>query len=114
MSATHTQERWELIGAQGTAIWCGDEIIAQMSGPRQNHKLARRRAELMVDAPAMRLALDLIAAGVAEIRDGMFICDGLHIRPDEFGGWNFVMERIGWNRAVAALETAREQERGGE
>jgi hypothetical protein len=116
-AVTHTQGPWAIeknseplmpekcvsIGGHGLA-WSSFCLVAvQMKYSDKNEPKGLANAALIAEAPAMKLALDLIAAGVAEIRDGMFICDGFHIRPDEFGGWNFVMERFGWDRARAAL-----------
>lgn len=40
--------RLELIGKGGTAIWCGDRIIASMAGARSDHRSARQDAEEIV------------------------------------------------------------------
>ncbi len=56
---TRPREPWRLIGNQGTAIWEGDEIIAQMPDSRTNHKEARKRAQLMASAPELLEALQL-------------------------------------------------------
>jgi hypothetical protein len=53
----HTAGPWEVIGKQGTAIWHGNEIIAQMTKARTDHKQARADAELIALAPVMWLAL---------------------------------------------------------
>lgn len=55
-------KRWNVIGKQGTAIWEGDEIVAQMNNPRTNHKNARKNAVLMAAAPEMLKALEDIRA----------------------------------------------------
>jgi hypothetical protein len=44
------KNRYELIGKQGTAIWLGGEIVAQMPNARTNHKKARETAEFIVRA----------------------------------------------------------------
>lgn len=44
----HTAEPWTLIGKQGTAIWSGEKIVAQINEPRENHKIARANAERIV------------------------------------------------------------------
>ena len=54
----HTPGPWSLIGSKGTAIWAGDEIIAQVNGARAFHKIARANAQLMAAAPEMLDALE--------------------------------------------------------
>jgi hypothetical protein len=51
MSAKHTPGPWSLIGKGGTAVWAGDEIIAQMNGARAYHSIARANAQMMAAAP---------------------------------------------------------------
>ena len=48
---------WELIGKQGTAIWSGNRIVANMTEARTNHKRARREAKLIAAAPLMYATL---------------------------------------------------------
>lgn len=57
-------KKWELIGKQGTAIWCGDEIIAQVTEPRVDHGKKRKRAQLIAAAPDL---LDLATALLSAI-----------------------------------------------
>lgn len=40
--------RLELIGKGGTAIWCGDRMIASMIGARTDHRSVRQDAEEIV------------------------------------------------------------------
>lgn len=60
MSATHTPGPWALIGKQGTAIWADNAIIAQVSGARAFHAIARKNAELMASAPELLEALETL------------------------------------------------------
>ena len=59
---THTKGPWELIGAQGTAIWAGDKIIASMSETRSNHAQARIDARLIAAAPDLLEAAESVLA----------------------------------------------------
>ena len=53
-------EKWELIGKQGMAIWCGDEVIAQVTEPRVDHGKKRKRAQLIASAPDLLAMLERI------------------------------------------------------
>lgn len=64
---SHSPFPWEVIGKQGTAIWSGNEIIAQMSSPRLGHKRARADALLMASAPKLLAENERLRARVAEL-----------------------------------------------
>lgn len=53
---------WTLIGKRGTAIWSGNEIIANMTGSRAYHSIARANAELMASAPELLEVLEALTA----------------------------------------------------
>jgi hypothetical protein len=65
--------------------------------------------ELVVNAPAMALALEMVACGVARLeRTGTlteFCFDGL--RYSVHGQWSALMDMIGWDFAHAAIEKAK-------
>ena len=46
----HTPGKLSLIGKQGTSMWSGDSIVAQINEPRSNAKLARANARRLVAA----------------------------------------------------------------
>ena len=46
----HTPGKLSLIGEQGTSMWSGDLIVAQINEPRSNAKLARANARRLVAA----------------------------------------------------------------
>jgi len=77
MSAKHTPGPWELIGKQGTAVWAGDKIIAQMPRARIDHRQSRIDARLIAAAPELLEALRRIV-DCFEIESGM-VTDG-HIQ----------------------------------
>jgi hypothetical protein len=70
-------EKWELIGKQGTAIWCGGEIIAQVTEPRVDHGKKRKRAQLIAAAQ------DLLDAAI-ETMQTMGTVWGIDGRSDEY------------------------------
>lgn len=63
----HTPGPWEVLGKQGTCVWAGNEIIAQMTNPRSRHRQARADAVLMASAPALLAENERLRARVAEL-----------------------------------------------
>ena len=57
---------WQVLGKQGTAIWAGDVMVAQMSNPRENHSEARANAVLMAASHDMLEALQAIVISLVE------------------------------------------------
>jgi hypothetical protein len=63
----YTPGPWEVLGKQGTCVWAGNEIIAQMTNPRSRHRQARADAVLMASAPTLLEENDRLRARVAEL-----------------------------------------------
>jgi len=62
----HTPGPWTLIGKHGTAIWAGDAIVAQVTGARAFHPIARANAELIASAPDMAARIERLEAALRE------------------------------------------------
>jgi hypothetical protein len=70
-----------------------------------------RMAELFADAPAMRMAMEMLAAGVATVEDGWFqfgSSDGepemsFKMQSDAWPNWSEIIAAIGWEECCAAL-----------
>lgn len=90
--------------------------VSTMSRPRGNpdscraewdHTFDHPDAQLIADAPAMKLALDMIACGVADFNDaGWFRFDGTSW-DQRTSTWTDVIGCIGWDKCRHAVEKAR-------
>lgn len=73
------------------------------------HKIIDHPDALLIEeAPAMKLALDMIAAGVARIEGYEFCFDGIRYGISgewSNGTWTTLMNCIGWDKATRSLTT---------
>lgn len=103
---------------QEVTISAGSVIISTYStecAEYPDDETNEANARLMASAPAMDLALSLIACGAARIepargepgQNGVraFCFDGSRYILD--GDWNALLEVIGWDKAIAAVENAQ-------
>ena len=114
MKAAHTAGPWR---AEGGNVYADVDRyyprpVAHVGVPLERHDNRvdelMANARLIAAAPAMEMALDLIACGAARIeRSGRlveFCFDG--IRYSHNGDWGALIEVVGWDRARAAIARA--------
>lgn len=114
LGGSHKERRiitgWDHPQAQGPLVIVGPSIGL---GPTKDDKAvhlagvwSEQDAELIADAPAAKLALDMICAGVARIDGG-----GFHFAELSFEigvvRWSAMLDVIGWSRCREALAAAR-------
>jgi len=60
--------------------------------------LTKADAELIADAPAMRMALQMVMLGIARIEKNEFCLEGIRIEVS-YNEWSKLFFIIGWDRA---------------
>ena len=60
--------------------------------------LTKADADLIADAPAMRMALQMVMLGIARIEGNEFYLQGIRIGVDH-NDWSKLFAIIGWDRA---------------
>lgn len=109
-------ERWGLSNATPTFcpfgdVWPGgvDQKAVQFALGKKgcSQKINHPVAQAIEEVPAMMLALELIAAGLARIEPATreFCFDGLHFGMSSPTNWTRIINCIGWKNAVAALKS---------
>lgn len=85
---------------------CGDTLgVVRGDGVVQSIRDANAR--LIADAPAMKLALDAVAAGVARVEGGEFCFNGLRYSVHD-GDWSGSFTAFGlWDKLPAAIAKAK-------
>ena len=109
------------IGSSHQGDWSSFAMVAvRMDDEAENSRAGMANARLISDAPAMRLILDLVANGAAEIRTDLSgPMELVLLRPDSEGlvhyaktfekSYAALLNLIGWDLARKALAKAVEE-----